>query len=487
MGTAHCRRAAPQSPEPLLLQTGLIMFRARYQLHLLLPSCSVLLASQLALAASWQEGVNYGGSTNMNLYVPDSVEESPGVVVALHSCGNPYEGDSRNYVQSSADQYGFIIIQPTNGPADCWTANAGQDGEKPDIVRMVDHVIDNHNADAGRVFAVGASSGACMTLALLATHPDVFAAGSALAAVPYGAWTGGANCAQCSQQPSMMSEADWGNIVRQNAPADYSGPWPRVQLWHGTDDNTLRYGWLAESEKQWKDVHGVSPGTSAEAPGVWERTEYSKDGSTVLQVNSGPGLGHYLPSELPQSEIVGFFGLDEAPEPDPTGTGDMGSTDEGTGGASSSDGTPSGAGGAGAAGATTPADTTGAAGASGGATGATGGATGATDGATGETGGLGATGATGGATGGGGMSPPGSSSPVTPPPTTAPAAGGAIGATPPPTAGTAGAPAAPESTSSGGSSGCQLPASPSSKGILSMLIAVGAAAALRRRRTNQAG
>src|SRR5690606_32910521 len=150
-----------------------------------------LLLAQPALAASWQEGVDYGGSTNMNLYVPDDVDASPGVVVALHSCGNQYEGDSRNYVQSSADEYGFIIIQPTNGAPDCWTADAGQDGEKPDIVNMVQYVLENHGADPNRVFAVGASSGACMTLALLATRPDLFAGGTALAGVPYGAWRQG--------------------------------------------------------------------------------------------------------------------------------------------------------------------------------------------------------------------------------------------------------------------------------------------------------
>jgi poly(3-hydroxybutyrate) depolymerase len=77
----------------------------------LLSSLATVFASVPALAATWQEAVNYGGSTNMNLYVPDTLDPSPGIVVALHSCGNEYESDSRNYVQTSADEYGFIIIQ----------------------------------------------------------------------------------------------------------------------------------------------------------------------------------------------------------------------------------------------------------------------------------------------------------------------------------------------------------------------------------------
>ena len=48
-----------------------------------------------------------------------------------------------------------------------------------------------NNADPKKVYAAGPSSGACMTQALLASYPDVFAGGSSLAGVPAGAWTGG--------------------------------------------------------------------------------------------------------------------------------------------------------------------------------------------------------------------------------------------------------------------------------------------------------
>src|SRR5690606_24274583 len=106
-----------------------------------------------AFAAQLEQAVAYGGSINMNLYVPDNVDESPGVIVTLHSCGNPYESDSLNYVQSSADEHGFIVIQPTNGAPDCWTSDAGQAGEKPDILKMVTYVLENHGADPNRVYA----------------------------------------------------------------------------------------------------------------------------------------------------------------------------------------------------------------------------------------------------------------------------------------------------------------------------------------------
>ncbi len=324
------------------------MARLRFGMNTLLAAGTGILVANPAFAASWQMGVSYGGNTNMNLYVPDTLDESPGIVVALHSCGNQYESDSQNYVKTSADEYGFIIIQPTNGNPDCWTADAGQDGEKPDIVAMVNYVLENNNGDASRVYAVGASSGACMTLALMATHPDVFSGGSVLAGVPYGAWSAGGSCSVCSQAASSKSEEEWGNIVRQNAPANFAGPWPKIQLWHGTSDPTLLPGWLAESEKQWKNVHGLtSDGMSVDAPAGWTRKEYSDDSGVVLQVNSGAGKDHYLPDDVPQADIVTFFGLDSdtasGPSTDDSGS-TSGSTDTSTAtGGSASSGTSTGA------------------------------------------------------------------------------------------------------------------------------------------------
>jgi len=295
-----------------------------------------MLVASPALAASWETITDYGGATNMVIYVPDEVDESPGIAVALHSCGNQYEGDSQNYFRSSADEHGFIIIAPTNGSPDCWNANAGQDGEKPDIVRMVEWVIENHDADPSRVYVGGASSGACMTAAMLATHPDVFAGGTMMAGVPYGAWSGGGSCGVCSAAATPMSEQAWGDVVRSNAPQGFAGPWPRLQIWHGDADTTLRYEWATETEKQWKNLLGLSgEGTMVTGPSGWNRFQYEDGDTVVLQVNRGPGKDHYLPDDIPQEEMIAFFGLDQdAPvgSEETTGASETGSDDDTSGG-----------------------------------------------------------------------------------------------------------------------------------------------------------
>src|SRR4029079_7222417 len=196
----------------------------RKTLASLLVLASLLLVGGAARAATWKTNVSYGANTIMDLYVPDQVAASPAVVVALHYCsGNA--GSAHSWFQSIADTRGFIIIAPGAG-GNCFDAGLGRSRERANIVKMVQYVQTMYNADPKRVFSVGASSGACMTQALLASYPDVFAAGSSLAGVPAGAWNGG-NAYGWSM--TSMTAQQWGDKVR-NADPGFSGMRPRVQL-----------------------------------------------------------------------------------------------------------------------------------------------------------------------------------------------------------------------------------------------------------------
>ncbi len=304
-----------------------------------------LLAAAPARAASWQTNVNYGTSGNptMDLYVPDRPDASPGVLVAIHYCGGN-AGGTHSWFQSLADQYGFIIISPNAG-TNCFDASPGRNGAKAAIANMVKYVIQNKNADPTRIFSAGASSGACMTNALVASYPDVFAAGSALAGVPVGGWpAGNTSCSGICNTTAMQKTAmQWGDIVR-NADPGFTGTRPRVQLWHGTSDPTLVYPSQLDAEvAQFTNVFGV---TSANATMMsntpksgWTRTSYKDSaGTVVLEVNIGQGLGHDLTGQGFYPDIVRFFGLDKD-----TGGSDGGATGSGgttgAGGRSGSTGT----------------------------------------------------------------------------------------------------------------------------------------------------
>lgn len=334
--------------------------RLKYSLPALLQLSAVVLAASPSMAASWQTISDYGGgSVKMTLYVPDKVDASPGIVVSLHYCGGN-EGNAQGWFKSQADKYGFIVIAPKS-QGNCWDAAPGRSGEKAAVAKMVEYVLTKNNADKAKVFAAGASSGACMTNALLASYPDVFAGGSVLSGVPAGGWTSGGQYVNSYQQASSKDAKAWGDIVR-NA-FSFSGTRPRVQLWHGTSDELINYGWLAEEVKQWTNVMGLSAKSQGQPPSGWTTQDQYKDanGTVMLEVNIGNGKVHDLTQYNPWDAIVAFFGLDKD-TPSSGGTGGAGGTSS-TSGSSIGTGGKASVGGAGGSSASSKAASGGAGGA----------------------------------------------------------------------------------------------------------------------------
>jgi cellulase/cellobiase CelA1 len=104
----------------------------------------------------------------------------------------------------------------------------------------------------------------------------------------------------------------------RNADPGYTGPRPRVQLWHGTADTTLNYANLGQEIGQWTNVLGVSQipsSTDTPQPG-WTRTRYA-DGSGTVQVEaySIAGAGHVLPEAGMAAYAISFFGLNSSTPP----------------------------------------------------------------------------------------------------------------------------------------------------------------------------
>lgn len=84
-----------------------------------------------------------------------------------------------------------------------------------------------------------------------------------------------------------------------------SGPYPRMQLWHGTADDTLRYPNFGEEVKQWTNLAGVSQTASVtdQPQSGWTRARYGGTGvQAPVEAISVQGAGHVLP----QSGMVGY-------------------------------------------------------------------------------------------------------------------------------------------------------------------------------------
>lgn len=294
-----------------------------------------------AQAASLVEVTGFGtnpGGLRMHLFVPDRVAPDPAVLVVVHYCtGSAQAMFTGSQFDELASQHGFTAVYPSaDRPGSCFdvsssaamTRDGGSDPQS--IVQMVRYVQQRYQTDTSRVFVTGVSSGAMTTQLLLAEYPDVFAAGSAFAGVPATCFaTNGpkpGTTAQagwnsdCAQGRRVLSAQQWGDLARATYPG-YSGPRPRVQLWHGTNDETLSFQNFTEASKQWTNVLGISATpASSETIGNRTRARYGGTGTQApFETNRLQGTTHNLPVDA--SAAIAFFGLDRpAPTPTPTPT-----------------------------------------------------------------------------------------------------------------------------------------------------------------------
>jgi poly(hydroxyalkanoate) depolymerase family esterase len=302
--------------------------------------------------SDWTGGVSVPSYVQMYIYVPDNLAAKPPIMVSSHSCGSNAMGQMGNIPKSqeASDANGFIMILPDNPGQNCWDVGTTQalthDGgsDTKAVVQMVKYALMKYNGDAARVYAMGGSSGAMMTQALMAVYPDVFRAGSARAGVPAGCWADGYassnqwsnNCAGGSTSKTAMA---WGDLVRNMFPG-YTGHRPRVQIMQGEADTTISYKNTAESIKEWTNVLELDTAPTStdmgyKAAGATYNRQFWKNecGFTVFEAWSSPGGTHSMPYE--EADILKFFGLDVAsgtdPEPDCNGMG-------GSGGASATGG-----------------------------------------------------------------------------------------------------------------------------------------------------
>ena len=338
-------------------------------------AAAICLCAGAAAAATVQQITDFGTNPTgigMYLYTPTNVVARPPILVGVHAChgkGTDVCANGTPFAQQ-ADRYGFLLVCPSAASSDgCWdvhsnavlTHNGG--GDASAIMSMISYLVQNRNADANRIYVAGHSSGGMMTNVLVGSYPDVFKAGAAFAGVAFACFAQGSVDSlgwnsSCANGNVTKTGAQWGDVVRA-AFAGYSGPRPRMQLWHGTADTIVLFHNFGEEIKEWTNVLGVGETpTSTENNAIqsgWIRTRYV-DGAGTVQVEAiqETGQPHNLVVDL--ADAIHFFGLDGSnPVPD-AGTdarGDAGGTDAGSdaasGGRGGTAGGSSGRGGAGGA------------------------------------------------------------------------------------------------------------------------------------------
>ena len=129
-------------------------------------------------------------------------------------------------------------------------------GEALSIKQMTDWMLSHYPLDAKRVFATGFSSGAIETSVMMASYPEVFAAGAIMSGHPYGCAASYTQFVLCNVLGGGKTPQQWGDLVRTAHPG-YSGPYPRVSIWHGTLDTVIRSSNADELVEQWTNANGI--------------------------------------------------------------------------------------------------------------------------------------------------------------------------------------------------------------------------------------
>lgn len=242
------------------------------------------------------------GNLRMLTYIPDDLPASAPLVVVLHGCTQTAAAyDTGTGWSTLAERHGFALLLPeqrrSNNPLRClnWFRRedfARDGGEAQSIRQMVEHLVAAHGLDRKRIFVTGLSAGGAMTSVMLATHPDLFAGGAVVAGVPYHCAEGLQEGFEVIFQGRVLPTAEWGERVR--AATDHTGPWPRVQVWHGDADVTVKPVNAEEIVKQWGNVHGLpdAPAVDEQVGPHRHRVWRDGNGSDVIESWTVAGMAH---------------------------------------------------------------------------------------------------------------------------------------------------------------------------------------------------
>jgi acetylxylan esterase len=283
------------------------------------------LGPALVASATLQKVNDFGvNPTNASFYlhVPDKIAPKAPLLVYPHWChGNAQDAFNFKPWKTIADRLGFITIYPsTPWTADyCWDVSSKQTlshnggGDSQGIISMVKWTLGKYDIDPDRVFVTGVSSGAMMTNVLIGSYPDIFAAGSAFAGVPFGCYAGNGYAVwsdDCAKGRIKKTAEEWAKMV-ENAYPDYKGPRPKMQVFHGSKDDVLDVINYNEEIKQWTAVLGIGSTTPSQVAANtpvrnWTKNVFGDKG--LFESFLAEGVTHDIPDQV--DEVVRFFQLD---------------------------------------------------------------------------------------------------------------------------------------------------------------------------------
>jgi poly(hydroxyalkanoate) depolymerase family esterase len=286
----------------------LARYRRQWQDFLAKAKSSGPTVGDAARATALSEQTAFGanpGNLRMLTYVPRQLREGAPLVVVLHGCTQTAGGyDFGTGWSTLAERHGFALLLPeqkrANNPNTCFTWFSPEDttrgrGEALSIRQMVAHMETTHGIDRGRIYVTGLSAGGAMASVMLATYPELFAGGAIIAGLPYGCAATVQEAFDAMFQASPRPARAWGDLVRAASP--HAGPWPKISVWHGSADATVKPANADAIVRQWADVHSVSaaPSTETVEGGHHRRVWHDAAGDPVIESYTIGDMAHGTP------------------------------------------------------------------------------------------------------------------------------------------------------------------------------------------------
>lgn len=283
---------------------------------------------------------NNPGALKGYTYVPENMPANAPLVLAFHACSQTAADYQKAGWNQLADRLKFYVLypeqQPANNAARCfnWAGEFGVptnlsrgQGENQSIIQMINKMKMDHSIDASRVYASGHSGGAAQVALMLATWPDVFAAGATIAGIPYHCTINFSEVTTCLSPGIDRTPAAWGDFVR--AAFTNPGANPRVTIWQGSSDTTVVPRNQTELLEQWTNVHGIDATADSTdmLDGATRNSYKDAGGVTKVETITIPNMGHGTPVDpsngcgqagayfldvhiCSTQRIAEFFGLD---------------------------------------------------------------------------------------------------------------------------------------------------------------------------------
>jgi len=245
------------------------------------------------------------GNLKMFVHAPERLAPKPALVVVLHGCTQTAAGyDIGTGWSKLAARHGFVLVMPeqkrANNANTCFNWFSSDDiargsGEALSIRQMVEYAAVMYGVDAKRIFITGLSAGGAMTSVMLATYPEVFAAGAIIAGLPYGVAHSMQEALAGMYRAPARTAHELGDLVRKASP--HQGAWPRVSVWHGSADRTVNPANAGEIVKQWCDLHGLPAGpmSAVDVDGYPREVWWNGKGETMVESITITGMAHGTP------------------------------------------------------------------------------------------------------------------------------------------------------------------------------------------------